>query len=120
MQTRLHKNAKTTLALRKQIKNSNNSISYLAKKFNLNWNTIAKWKNSETLEDKSSRPHNLNVSLTQEQEEKICFERKEFKKSIDDIFCIFENEIPDLYPMKIYRCLKRYNLNILPNEFRDA
>ncbi|MFH1481919.1 MAG: integrase core domain-containing protein, partial [Patescibacteria group bacterium] len=46
--------------------------------------------------------------------------RKEFKKSIDDIFCIFENEIPDLYPMKIYRCLKRYNLNILPNEFRDA
>lgn len=120
MQIKLHKNARTTLAVRKLIKDSNKSINHLAKKFNLSWNTVSRWKNSKSTEDKSSRPHNLNITLTPEQEDKICFERKQFKRSIDDIFCIFENEISDLYPMKIYRCLKRHGLNILPGEFRDA
>lgn len=121
MQTKLHKNARTTFAIRKLIKESDKSIiNDLAKKFNLSWNTVKKWKESESLEDKSSRPHKLNVTLSKEQEDKICFERKQFKKSIDDIFCSLENEIPDLYPMKIYRCLKRHGLNILPNEFKDA
>lgn len=55
MQIKLHKNAKTTLATRKQIKNSDKSINYLAKKFNLSWNTVERWKKAESLEDKSSR-----------------------------------------------------------------
>ena len=120
MQIKLHKNAKTTLALRKIIQSSKESINHLARKFNLSWNTVAKWKDSKKIEDKSSRPHKLNITLTPEQEDKICFERKQFKKSIDDIFCTLENEISDLYPMKIYRCLKRHNLHVLPNEFKDT
>ncbi|MFH1233738.1 MAG: hypothetical protein V1649_03780 [Patescibacteria group bacterium] len=119
MQTKLHKNARTTLAIREQIRNSISikSINYLAKKFNLSWNTVAKWKNSKDSEDKSSRPHKLNTTLTQEQEDLICFERKQFKKSLEDISFTLENEIPNLYPMKVYRCLKRHGLNILPSEF---
>ncbi|MEW6619222.1 MAG: DDE-type integrase/transposase/recombinase [bacterium] len=31
-----------------------------------------------------------------------------------------EDKIPNLYPMKIYRCLKRHNLNIVPEEFINA
>ena len=91
--------------------------NYLAKKFNLSWNTVARWKKSNSLEDKSSRPHKINTTLTKEQEDHICFERKQFKKSLEDIFLTFENEIPDLYPMKVYRCLKRHGLNVLPCEF---
>lgn len=120
MQIKLHKNAKTTLVVRKQIKNSNESLNYLAKKFNLSWNTVKRWKESTSPEDKSSRPHKLNITLSPEQEDRICLERKQFKNSIDDIFCALENEIPNLYPMKIYRCLKRHGLNLLPNEFKDA
>ena len=86
MQIKLHKNAKTTLAVRKLIQSSDESINYLAKKFNLSWNTVEKWKNSANTEDKTSRPHNLNITLTPEQEDRICFVRKQFKKSIDDIF----------------------------------
>ena len=86
MQIKLHKNAKTTLAVRKLIQSSNKSINYLAKKFNLSWNTAKRWKNSGSVEDKTSRPHNLNITLTPEQEDRICFVRKQFKKSIDDIF----------------------------------
>ena len=65
MQIKLHKNAKTTLAVRKLIQSSDESINYLAKKFNLSWNTAKRWKNSGRVEDKTSRPNNLNITLTQ-------------------------------------------------------
>jgi transposase InsO family protein len=117
MQVKLHKNAKTTLAIRAYIKNSKESIYALAKKFNLNWTTVKRWKFSESLEDKSSRPHKLNTTLTKEQEELICFERKQFKKTIEDIYFTLEDKIPNLYPMKIYRCLKRHGLATLPDDF---
>lgn len=121
MQVKLHKNARTTLALRQEIKNSKESISSLAKKFNLSWNTVKRWKFSDNLEDKSSRPHKLNTTLTPEQEDLICFERKQFKKTIEDIFFTLEDKIPKpFYPMKIYRCLKRHDLAVLPKEFVDA
>ena len=120
MQIKLHKNAKTTLAIRTEIKNSKESIYSLAKKFNLGWATVKRWKFSESLEDKSPRPHKLNTTLTPEQEDLICFERKQFKKTIEDIFFTLEDKIPNLYPMKIYRCLRRHDLGVLPEEFVKA
>ena len=120
MQIKSHKNARTTLAIRKEIRNSKESIYALAKRFNVNWGTVKRWKLSEGLEDRSSRPHNLNTTLTQEQEDLICFERKQFKKTIDEIYLTLEDKIPNLYPMKVYRCLKRDGLDILPQEFVSA
>lgn len=117
MQVKLHKNAKTTLAIRAEIRNSKESIYSLAKKFNLAWGTVKRWKFSESLEDKSSRPHKLNTTLTLEQEELICFEREQFKKTVEDIFFTLEDKIPNLYPMKIYSCLKRHGLATLPSDF---
>lgn len=117
MLTKLHKNARTTIAIRKYIKNSKESVYALAKKFNLSWNTVYKWKNAKNLEDKSSRPHKLNTTLTRKEEELICFERKQFKKSIDEIYFSLKDKIKNLYPMKIYRCLRRYGLDSLPTEF---
>jgi len=120
MEIRIHKKARTTIAIREEIKNSNLSCYALAKKYHLSWNTVKRWKNADSLEDKSSRPHRLNTTLTPEQEELICFERKQFKKTIEDIFFTLQDRIANLYPMKIYRCLKRYNLAVLPKEFIDA
>jgi len=117
MQIKLHKNAKTTLAIREYIRNSKESIYYLAKKLNLSWNTVKRWKYSEDLYDKSSCPYKLNTTLTKQEEELICFLRKQFKKSIDDIYLALKDKIPNLYPMKVYRCLKRYNLDKPPEEF---
>ena len=117
MEVKLHKNARTTLAIRSEIKNSKESVYYLSKKFNLNWGTVKRWKDTDTIEDKSSRPHKLNTTLTTQQEELICFERKQFKKTIEDIFFTLEGQIPGIYPMKIYRCLKRHGLNTLPSDF---
>lgn len=120
MQLKLHRNARTTLAIRREIKNSKESVYSLSKKYHLNWGTVKKWKFAQRIEDKSSRPHKLNTTLTPFQEDLILFERKQFKKTVDEIFFALEHTIPDLYPMKIYRCLKRYGLNALPQEFVDA
>jgi len=117
MQIKLHKNATTTLAIRQAIKESPLSAYALAKKYGISQTTAQRWKKADSVEDKSSRPHKLNTTLTEKQEELICFERKQFKKTVEDIFFTLEDKIPNLYPMKVYRCLKRYDLATLPLDF---
>lgn len=72
------------------------------------------------MEDKSSRPEKLRISLTREQEDLILFERKKLKKSIEEIYLTLEGVIPNLYPVKIFRCLVRYGLSTLPEELVKA
>jgi len=120
MNLKLHKNARTTFAIREEIKKSSLSVNALSQRLGLSWKTVKKWKNQATIEDASSRPHKLNTSLTAFQEDLILFERRQFKKPIDEIFFALEGKIPNLYPMKVYRCLRRYELNVLPQEFVDA
>lgn len=121
MQIAIHKNAKTTPKIREEIKNSDKTISQLAKIYNLSWNTVKKWKTRDNTNDKSSRPDKLRTDLTQEQEDLICLTRKQFKKSIDDIAYIMEQELgkEKSYPMKIYRCLRRNGLGKLPKEYEE-
>jgi len=92
----------------------------LAKKYGISQTTVLRWKRRKSLEDRSSRPHRLRTDLTQEQIERILFERRQFKKTVEDIFFTLKDEIPNLYPMKIYRVLKRYGLGRLPEEFTKA
>lgn len=120
MLQKLHKNAKTNYHIRKKIQESQEPISVLSRKYSLSRLTIRKWKNRKSLEDKSSRPEKLRTVLTVEQEDLILFERKKFKKSIEEIYLTLEETIPGLYPMKIYRCLNRYGFSTLPDEFIKA
>lgn len=120
MLQKLHKNAKTNYAIRWEIKQSNLPINTLAKKYNVSWLTAKKWIKRDTLEDKSSRPHKLRTTLTQYQEDLILLERKKFKKTIDEIYLTLENKIPNIYPLKIYRCLARYGLSVLPTELIET
>jgi len=59
-----HKNAKTTVLMRRQIKESSETLEVLAKRLGLNKNTVFKWKNREDLEDRSCAPHKLNTVLS--------------------------------------------------------
>lgn len=95
-------------------------MAFLARKFNLSWVTVKKWQSRGYVEDKSSRPDNLRISLTREQEDLILFERKKYKKSIEEIYLTLDGEIPNLYPVKIFRCLARYGLSVLPEELVKA
>src|SRR3989304_6153580 len=120
MLQKLHKNAKTNYAIRREIQSSPHSILFLARKHNLSWLTVKKWKEREFVEDKSSRPDKLRISLTNYQEDLILFERKKFKKSIEEIYLALEGDIPNIYPVKIFRCLARYGLSVLPEELVKA
>lgn len=117
---KLHKNAKTNYAIRQAIKASRESVGVLAAKYHLCWATVNKWKRRESVEDYSSRPERLRTDLTPEQIDRILFERKQFKKTLEDIFFTLEGDIPNLYPMKIYRVLARHGLSRLPDELINA
>jgi transposase-like protein len=120
MLQKLHKNAKTNYLIRREIQNSTAPISDLARKFNISWLTVKKWKSRSEVSDKSSRPDMVRTSLSQAEEDMILFERKEYKKSIDDIYLTLEDMIPKLYPVKVFRCLSRYGLSVLPDELLKA
>ncbi len=81
MQIKIHKNATTALAIRQAIKENLLSAYALAKKYGVSQTTTQRWKKAESLEDKSSRPRKLNTNLASEQEDLICFKRKQFKKA---------------------------------------
>lgn len=117
MLQKLHKNAKTNYSIRREIKESNLSVSALAHKFNVSWPTAKKWKERKTVEDKSSRPERIRTTLSPKEEDLILFERKKFKKTVDEIYLTLEKDIPNLYPQKVYRCVRRYGLSSLPEEF---
>lgn len=117
MLQKLHKNAKTNYSIRQEIMASRESISVIAKRFNISWSTANKWKKRTAVYDKSSRPDKLRTSLTNKEEDLILFERKKFKKTVDEIYLTLEKDIPNLYPQKVYRCVKRYGLSSLPEEF---
>ncbi len=95
-------------------------IKYLKENTKMARKTVRKWKYRDAIEDKSSCPNHINITLTKEQEDLILFERKHNKRTIDEIYFVLKDKIPDLYSMKIYRCLKRYNLNVLPVELATA
>jgi len=72
MSINYHKNAKTTVLMRRQIKESSEPLEVLAKRLGLNKNTVFKWKNRENLEDRSCAPHKLNTVLSELDEWIIC------------------------------------------------
>ena len=117
---KLHKNARTNFTLRKEIKEATGSVNSLALKYGLSWRTARKWKERESVEDVSSRPHNLRISLIQAEEDLILFERKKFKKTVEEIYFALDGVIPNIYPVKVYRCLVRYGLSVLPDELLKA
>lgn len=120
MYQKLHKNARSTIAVRNEIQESKESISVLAIRYNLSRKTVRKWRDRKSTEDKSSRPNKINLTITKWEEDLILFERKQHKRSIDEIYYVLRERIKNLYPMKVYRCLCRYGLDVLPQEFIEA
>jgi len=59
-----HSNATTNIRLRSEINKSNLPNNILAEKYGVSKNTICKWKNRDSLVDKSSRPNTIHYSLS--------------------------------------------------------
>jgi transposase-like protein len=120
MLQKLHKNARTNYAVRQEIRDSLLSINQLSIKYGLSWKTVKKWKERKSVDDHSSRPKRIRTSLNRFEEDLIVFERKKYKKTIEEIFFSLDGIVPNIYPVKIYRCLARHGLSVLPEELVKA
>jgi transposase-like protein len=112
----LHSNAKTTPKIRKEIRESKESIAKLAVRYNLNPKTVAKWRKSADVADKRSGPKQPKSVLSELEQQVICEFRRVTQLPLDDVFISLRNKIPRLTRSNTHRCLRRNGLNILPKE----
>jgi len=115
----LHKGARTTQAIRKEIQQSTDSLRKLAKQYNLNLSTVAKWKKRETTEDSQMGNGRANSVLSPEEEILICETRKKTWMPLDDLFDLLKPQIPKLSRSNLHRCLKFYGISKVPEEFSN-
>jgi len=78
MNIQLHTNATTTPKIRAAIKASTLSASELARKYGVTEPTIKKWQHREDVNDRSHTAHNLQTTLSTEQEFIVVELRKTF------------------------------------------
>ena len=110
----IHPRARTTAIIREEIANSTLSNRELAKKYNVHRHTIAKWRARDTFEDLSHRPHTLQTSLTEEQEQLVVELRKTLFLPIDDLLVVVREFIlPTLSRSALGRTLKRHGVSNL-------
>ena len=111
----IHKNARTTPAIRDYIRESSKSLVVLSKELGLNVKTVSKWRKRSDNSDLSHIPHNLAISLSGIEEEIVCYLRSFARLSIEDLCHVVQECVnPSLSSSAIYRCLRRHSLNHLP------
>lgn len=113
----LHKNARTTPAVRAEIAASNETAAVLASRFGITEQTVYKWKKRETFGDHSHCAHRLQTVLTPAQEVIVVNLRRLLLLPLDDLLAVTREFIcPDVSRSGLDRCLRRHgvgNLNTL-------
>jgi transposase-like protein len=116
MELKLHRNARTTPAIRRFIRESELTNAALARKLNLGVATIKKWRSraADNLHDLSSRPHNMQTSLLDWQEDIVVEIRKDMMLPVDDLLvvvrCFFKE---DMSRSSLLRLLERRGVGSL-------
>ena len=114
MNIKLHKNARATPAVRKEIQESTASERELAERYGLHRATIRKWRHRQGAEDASHCPHTLYTTLTAAQEIIVVELRKALLLPVDDLLAVvreFMNQ--DVSRSGLERCLKRHGVSNL-------
>ncbi len=111
-----HSNAKTNQHQRNIIQNSFCSNVELARRFGINVKTVAKHKNRNYLEDKSSRPQTIHYSLNEIQKEVIRVIRTLTWCSLDDLVDTVRSSFKQANRSNVYRTLKAQGISAVPEE----
>lgn len=113
----LHKNARTTPAVRAEIAASDETASALAQRFGITEQTVYKWKKREVFGDRSHPAHRLQTVLTPAQETVVVHLRRTLLLPLDDLLAVTREFIcPHVSRSGRDRCLRRHgagNLNAL-------
>ena len=121
----LHKNARTTPAVRAEIAASSETASVLALRFGITEQTVYKWKKREVFGDRSHTAHHLQTVLTPAQETVVVQLRRTLLLPLDDLLAVTREFIcPHVSRSGLDRCLRRHgagSLNALkPQEPQSA
>ncbi|MCP3659142.1 MAG: IS481 family transposase [Bacteroidetes bacterium] len=112
----LHGKASTTYAIRKAIQESKESIQKLASRYNINHQTVIKWRKRENVLDIKPGPKNQGSTiLTKEEESIIIAFRKHTLFGLDDCLYSLKEIIPNLTRSSLRRCLQRHGISKLPH-----
>ncbi len=114
-----HSNARTNQHVREIIQQSNLTNVELANNYNVNVKTIAKHKNRDFLNDKSSRPKRIHYALTPLEKELIKVVRTMTWMELDDLADTIVDIIPNANRSNAYRTLKAFDINRVPQEQKE-
>ena len=115
MRVTLHANATTTPKVRAYIQASSASVADLAKELGVSETTIRRWRQRDSVEDRSHRPRRLQTRFDTVEEEIVIELRTRLGLSLDDILEVMRRGLrPDISRSALHRCLKRHGLSARP------
>ncbi|MCW5239042.1 IS481 family transposase [Verminephrobacter eiseniae] len=110
----LHKNARTTPAVRAEIAASSQSASVLAQRYGITEQTVYKWKKREVFGDRSHTAHRLQTVLTPAQQTVVVHLRRTLLLPLDDLLAVTREFLsPDVSRSGLDRCLRRHGVGSL-------
>lgn len=110
----LHKQARTTPAVRAEIAASTESVAELARRFSVTEATIRKWKARDSVQDRSHTAHRLQTTLTPAQEAVAVELRKTLLLPLDDLLSVVREFLnAEVSRSGLDRCLRRHGVSDL-------
>lgn len=117
MLIRLHKQARTTPAIRAEIAASTEPVSALARRFNVTEATIRKWRSRDSVYDRPHTAHRLQTTLTPAQEAVAV----ELRLPSDDLLAVVREFLnPRVSRSGLDRCLRRHGVGSLRDLYPKA
>ena len=114
MMVSLHKQARTTPAVRAEIAASTDSVSVLAARYGVTPPTIYKWRSRKSVHDLSHTAHRLQTTLSTAQEAIVVELRRTLLMPLDDLLAVTREFICESVSRSgLDRCLRRHGVGNL-------
>lgn len=111
----LHGSAATTAAVRRAIQQSQESLTRLAERYDINPKTVAKWKKRTHVDDAPMGPKQpRSTMLTPEQEAACVAFRTHTRLPLEDGLYALQHSIPALTRSSLHRLFQRHDISRLP------
>jgi transposase InsO family protein len=110
MNITLHKNARTTPAVRAELQRSTGTTDELARRHGVSWKTAHRWRHADDgVNDRSHRPRRIKATLSQAQESVVLVLREQLRIGLDDLLAVVREFIePEMSRSALGRMLKRH------------
>lgn len=119
MKQSYHSNATTNVHIREQISQSGLTTTELAVKYRISRSTVKKWKQRDSLLDKSSCPKRISYSLDDLQQTLIVSIRKTTWLPIDEVWEMLSEMYGNISRSSVYRAFCRNGINKIPREKKE-